>query len=67
MGAKTDMTLFLASIMHFCTLAINWLAVDTGRPPPDKQYIPLVCCGPTGLFKITPYTPPLYCGTHTSP
>ena len=48
MGAKTDM-MFLASKMHFCKnciLAINYLlAVDTDRPPPDKHYIHLVCCG----------------------
>ena len=29
--------------------------------------IPQSAVLPTGLSKITPYTPPLYCGTHWSP
>ena len=65
--AKTDMT-FLASIMHFCMYKIvywQWnylLAVDTGRPPPDKHYILLVCCGThRSLQNNTIYSsPPLW-------
>ena len=51
MGAKTDMTLFLASTMQLCTklyiITLDKLSVrfDTDRPHPDKHYIRLVCCG----------------------
>ena len=63
MGAKTDMTLFLASTMQYCTklllLSINYLlAVDTGLPWANTIPLQSVVV-PTGLSKITPYSSPL--------
>ena len=72
MGAKTDMTLFLASTMHFCIitivlLSINFLLeVDTCLP--RKNTIPLQSAVvPTGLRNNTIYSFPLLWYSLVSP
>ena len=72
MGVKTDMTLFLASTVPFCTncditillLSIKYLLpVDTGLPQTNTISLQSAVV-PRGL---SPYSSVPHCGTHRSP
>ena len=73
-GAKTDMTLFLASIMHFCTklyiTAVNKLSVSRWHrqaTPGQTLYPSIVCCGThRSLQNKTIYSFPLLWYSHIS-